>query len=365
MSTELARTPLHAWHVEAGARMVPFAGFEMPLVYSSILEEHRHVRARVGLFDVSHMGELRLSGPDAARLAQRVFSNRVDTLKPGGVRYGVFCTPEGGVIDDATLYCIGPEEYLFCVNAATAADDFAWFTKVHGELAASCALRDETARTALIAIQGPEACEIAHRVLGAKGPRPRRWRFAETSFQGAPLLLSRTGYTGEDGYEIYLPAEQALSLWSALIDASRGAAHPIGLAARDTLRTEMAYSLYGHELDRSIDPLKADLARFVSFGTGFIGEEALMRVRDSGPEQRRVGLILAGRQVARPGTAILAEQIIGQVTSGTFGPSIERSIAIGYVPAQYAAPGTQLGVEIRGRRIPCEVTETPFYSRKT
>jgi len=365
MSEPLARTPLYAWHVEAGARIVPFAGFEMPLVYSSILEEHRHVRARTGLFDVSHMGEFRLSGADAGALAQRLFSNRVSSMTPGTVRYGLFCAENGGVIDDATLYCVAPDDYLFCVNAARVAEDFDWFTRVHRALGVSCELTNETASTALIAIQGPEARDVAHRVLGGDAPRPRRWRFEACRFEGEPAMLSRTGYTGEDGYEIYLPAKRATSLWTALMDASRGAAKPIGLAARDTLRTEMAYSLYGHELDLSINPLEADLARFVQFGTSFIGESALAGLRETGPARRRVGLLLAGRQVARPGTAIVADEVIGQVTSGTFGPSIERSIAIGYVPAQYAAPGTQLGVEIRGRRIPCEVTETPFYSRKS
>jgi len=365
MTPPLSRTPLYAWHIDAEARIVPFAGFEMPLVYTSILDEHRHVRTQAGLFDVSHMGEFRLRGPDAARLAQRLFSNRVSDLAPGQVRYGVFCTPEAGVIDDATLYCESETEYLFCVNAATAADDFAWFQQVHSELGADCELIDESPATALIAVQGPRARAITHKTLGESCPKPRRWHFAKTRFESVEVVLSRTGYTGEDGYEIYLPALHASALWCALLETGAGAARPIGLAARDTLRTEMAYSLYGHELDREINPLEADLERFVAFGSGFIGEPALETIRRAGPARRRVGLVVAGRQVARPGTVIASGEPIGHVTSGTFGPSIERSIAIGYVPAHYAAPGTQLAVEIRGRRIPCEVTETPFYSRKS
>jgi len=365
MNTELRRTPLHAWHDEAGARLVPFAGFEMPVVYTSILEEHRHVRARAGLFDVSHMGEIRLSGPQAAALAQRVFTNRVSDLRPGMVRYGLWCDERGGVVDDTTLYCVAPDEFLFCVNAATAADDLAWLRAVHTDTGFECTVTDETEATALIAIQGPEARAFTHAALGSDSPRPRRWHFAVSKFDGAPIWLSRTGYTGEDGYEVYLPSGHAVALWKALLEAAHGGLMPIGLAARDTLRTEMAYSLYGHEIDRSINPLEADLERFVAFGTGFIGEPALLSVKRDGPARRRVGLLLDGRQVARTGTPILADAPIGIVTSGTFAPSIERSVAIGYVPAHYAAPGTRLDVEIRNRRIACEVTQTPFYSRKS
>ena len=219
---------------------------------------------------------------------------------------------------------------------------------------------DESDATALLAVQGPAARKLVHGLL-SDAPRPGRWKFAPARYQGAELWLSRTGYTGEDGYEIFLPGGSALPLWDALCAAG---VRPIGLAARDTLRTEMGYSLYGHELDPSTNPLEAGLERFVAFGRGFIGEPALLEIQKRGPARRCVGLLLEGRAVARRGAPILRGGPIGSVTSGTFGPSIERSIAIGYVPAEQARAGNRLAVEIRGREIACEVVQFPFFHRK-
>ena len=356
----LRRTPLHARHAEAGAKLVPFAGFEMPVVYTSILEEHRSVRSAAGLFDVSHMGEVRLRGPQAEALAQRLFTNDVAGTPPGGVRYGLLCAEDGGVVDDVTLYQVAEGELLFCVNAATASADLEWIRSVAARGRYDCQVIDESDATALLAVQGPEARKLVHRLL-PDAPRPGRWKFAPTRYQDAEIWLSRTGYTGEDGYEIFLPNRCAVPLWDALCAAG---VRPIGLAARDTLRTEMGYSLYGHELDPSINPLEAGLERFVAFGKGFIGEEALLEIQKRGTPRRIVGLLLEGRQVARPGAPIVHGGPIGTVTSGTFGPSIERSIAIGYVPAEHAGVGTRLAIEIRGREIACEVAQLPFFHRK-
>jgi aminomethyltransferase len=363
------RTPLYQRHVDAGARMVPFAGWDMPLLYTSIIEEHRAVRERAGLFDVSHMGEVRLRGPDASALAQLLFTNEVKNLREGAVRYGLLCLESGGVVDDVTLYRRGPDELLFCVNAANRAADLDWMLEVHARVGLDSELRDESEETGLLAIQGPAAAGIVAGLLPAGAAAPRRWRFAETELGGTPVWLSRTGYTGEDGFEIYAPADRVAAVWDALIHAGGDDLTLAGLGARDTLRTEMAYPLYGHELDRETDPISAGLERFVAFGAGFIGEEALSSIRERGPERRRVGLVVDGRQVSREGCAIwadgpAAERPVGRVTSGTYGPSVERSIAIGYVPAQYAAIGTPLAIEVRGRRLPARVVKTPFFDRK-
>ncbi len=342
--------------------MVDFAGWDLPVLYTSILDEHRAVRTRAGLFDVSHMGELRLLGAGALAFAQRIFTNDALGMRDGQVRYGLVCQPDGGVVDDVTLYRRSERDLFLCVNASNTASVRAWLEGVLAEERPACELRDESSATALLAVQGPEARALVHKLCKGE-PRLARWRFAECELAGIPTALSRTGYTGEDGYEIYAPAERAVALWDALREASGDALALAGLGARDTLRTEMGYPLYGHELDRSHDPLEAGLERFVAFGRGFIGEDALARRRASGPERRLVGLVLEGRQAARPGAPILDDGPVGAVTSGTFAPTVERAIAIGYVPARCARPGTRLGVEVRGRRLPCEVTTTPFLHR--
>jgi aminomethyltransferase len=363
MSGELQHTPLHERHVAAGARMVPFAGFDMPVMYTSILEEHRTVRASAGLFDVSHMGEVRLRGRDAAALAQRLLTNDVSGMDDGRVRYGLLCLPDGGVVDDVTLYRVSQREWLFCVNASNIAGDLAWMREVHAHSGLECEIADESDATALLAIQGPAALEITAQALGVGEPAPGRWRFAALRLGADEVWLSRTGYTGEDGYEIFMPAARAPEVWDRLRAAGGERLGLAGLGARDTLRTEMGYPLYGHELDRATNPLEAGLERFVAFGRGFVGDEALCELRARGPARRLVGLLLDG-PVARAGAPIHTPEGSGIITSGTFAPSVERSIAIGYVPARAARPGARAQVEIRGRRIDARITETPFYRRK-
>jgi aminomethyltransferase len=344
--------------------MVPFAGYSMPVLYNSITDEHRAVRTRSGLFDVSHMGEARVRGRDALALAQRVFTNDVKGLAEGRVRYGLLCLESGGVVDDVTVLRTGPDEVLFCLNASNTEADLAWIEGVRSGEGLECEVIDESEQTGLIAIQGPEAVNVVGPLLAAGSALPRPWRFVRLSLAGIPVLLSRTGYTGEDGFEIFVDADRTADLWEALAALGPGKVALAGLGARDTLRTEMAYPLYGHELDRTLTPIEAGLVRFLAFGAGFVGEEALARLRDEGPAKRRVGLVLEGRSMARPGYPILDEGPLGTVTSGTWGPTVERSIAIGYVPAGYAEPGTRLAVEIRSRPAPCEVVQTPFYRRK-
>jgi aminomethyltransferase len=364
VSQELARTPLFARHQDAGAKLSPFAGFEMPVVYSSIVEEHRSVRNAAGLFDVSHMGEIRLSGVDAAALAQLLFTNDVGSMQVGRVRYGMFLDESTGVIDDVTLYRVGDCELFFCVNAANTADDLAWMREVHSSSGLECEITDESEATALLAIQGPDAPGIVASLLAQGTTPPRRWRYQRTELAGIRAGLSRTGYTGEDGYEIYVAAADAVALWDRLLGAGGERVRPAGLGARDTLRMEMGYPLYGHELDREHNPIEAGLERFVAFGKGFIGEDALTRARDSGASVHLVGLVLEGRQVARAGFPLIVDGGKGAVTSGTYGPSVERSIAMGYVPEEFAGIGTRVLVEVRGRNVPCEVVGLPFYNEK-
>ncbi len=345
--------------------MVDFAGFDMPVEYGSILAEHRAVRSRAGLFDVSHMGEVRLRGRDAVALAQRLFTNEVASMEPGRVRYGMLCLPDGGVVDDATLYRVADDELLFCINAANIADDLAWMREVHAGSGLDCELIDESESTALLAIQGPEARAITDPLVDGEAPRPRRWRFAAARIGGIPVWLSRTGYTGEDGYEIYAPATRAAELWDRLLEAGKERLEPCGLGARDTLRTEAGLALSGHELDRSTNPLAAGLERFVDLERDFVGRDALAAVRERGPRRTLAGLLLEGRAVARTGAPIHTPAGDGVVTSGTFGPSVERSIAIGYVPADAPGPGQRVEVTVRTRRIVCERVRLPFYSRKS
>jgi aminomethyltransferase len=250
------------------------------------------------------------------------------------------------------------------VNAANTEQDLAWVQEVHEATGLGCEVIDESSSTALLAVQGPSALEIVGKILPDGAAGPARWHFMETRLANIPVVLSRTGYTGEDGYEIYVGTSQALALWDLLREAGGERLQLAGLGARDTLRTEMAYPLYGHELDRTRNPIQAGLERFVAFGSGFIGEEALRRVQEAGSQEFLVGLLLEGRQVARNGYSILGEDRVGTITSGTYGPSVEQSIAIGYVRAHHAAVGCRLQVAVRNRRVPCEVIRTPFYSKQ-
>lgn len=361
--TEARKTPLWHRHQEAGARLVEFAGFDMPVLYTSIMAEHRTVRSAAGIFDVSHMGEFRLRGAGALALAQRLLTRRLDRLSEGRVLYGLLCRPDGGVIDDVTLARTGPEELLFCVNAANIEQDLDWIREVWNDSGRPCELLDESTDTALLAVQGPDARAIVDPLLSDPSAAPRRWRCVSLDLLGTRVLLSRTGYTGEDGYEIYLAAERAVDVWDGLLAEAQGRLSPAGLGARDTLRTEMAFPLYGHELSLERNPLEAGLDRFVDFGAGFIGEAALRGVQADGPSERLVGLELEGRQVARSGYAIEAEETVGQVTSGSFGPSIRRSIALGFVRCPFSEPGTQLAVRIRDKTVGCRVVPTPFFDR--
>jgi len=362
--TALRRTPLYERHRALGARLVPFAGFEMPIQYTSILAEHRAVRERAGLFDVSHMGQIHLRGPGAAASVAKLLTRDVSDLRAGQVRYGLLCRETGGVVDDVTAYRTGDDAFFLCVNAANVEKDYRWVVR-HAEPGAE--VRDRSDETGLLALQGPASADVLA-PLAAPDPRAlRRFRFAEGRVAGCAALVSRTGYTGADGFEIYCAAQDAPALWDALLDAGRGAGLvPIGLGARDTLRLEAALPLYGHELDDETTPLEAGLERFVDLERGgFLGADALRRQRAGGVARRLVGFELASRGVARAGHALAhGGHEVGRVTSGAPSPTLGKSIGLGYVPAALAAVGTPLEVRIRDQAVPARVVPTPFVGRR-
>ena len=360
----LRRTPLFERHRALGARLVEFAGYEMPVQYTSILAEHRAVREHAGLFDVSHMGQLHLRGAGAGASVARLVTCPVPSLRVGQVRYGLLCHETGGVVDDVTVYRTGEDAYFLCVNAANVEKDYRWVVR---HAAADAEVRDRSDATGLLALQGPASAEILAS-LAEPDPRAlRRFRFAEGRVAGRATLVSRTGYTGSDGFELYCAADDAVALWDALLEAGRGAGLvPVGLGARDTLRLEAALPLYGHELDDDTTPLEAGLDRFVDLdGGSFLGAEALRRQRAAGVARRLVGFELEERGIARAGYALLhGGADVGRVTSGAPSPTLGKSIGLGYVPAALAPVGTQLGVRIRDQEVRARVVPTPFVGRR-
>ena len=358
--SSLRRTPLYDAHLKAGARMVPFGGWEMPVQYTGIVEEHRAVRSRVGLFDVSHMGELEIAGAGALDAVQRLTTNDAAVLQVGQLQYSLLCYPDGGIVDDATVYRLGAEHFMVTLNASTTDKDWAWAT----EQAPASGWRNESAATGLIAVQGPRAEALVGRLADRDVTASGYFRFARGAVAGVSTLVSRSGYTGEDGFELYVPWDDTERVWQALLE--HGAAYgvaAIGLGARDTLRLEMRYALYGNDIDETTNPLEAGLGWVVKPAKGaFVGRDAIERVRAAGPRRRLVGIEMADRAVARHGYSVVKDgHAVGTVTSGSYGPSVDRSIALGYVETAHAGIGTELSVEIRGQARPARVVRTPFY----
>jgi len=358
---DLQRTPLHATHVRLGGRMVEFAGFEMPVQYSSILAEHAAVRSRSGIFDVSHMGQIHFSGPEAVAAVERLLSCKVASLKPGRVRYGLMCNEAGGVVDDVTVYRQAPDSLFLCVNAANIEKDFEWI-RTHSPKNAGVSNRSD--QTGLLALQGPRSAALLEPQCDAPLSALGRLQFGEMQVAGAKALVSRTGYAGGDGCEIYLGSADTTRVFDSLMEAQGTAepATPIGLGARDTLRLEAALPLYGHELDADTSPLAAGLERFLDLEIGgFIGADAILRDRDAGLESRLVGFALQDRGVARAGCAVaLAGKTIGRVTSAGPSPTLGKSTGLAYVPTELAEPGSQFQVLVRERALQARVVDTPF-----
>ncbi len=362
--TELRRTPLAALHERLGGRMVPFAGFAMPVQYSSIVDEHRAAREAAALFDVSHMGQIALAGEAAGACADRLCTRAMSTLAAGRVRYALLCNESGGVIDDLTVYRTGTDSFLLCVNASNTAVDLAWIEKHAGE---SVTVLDESDATGLLALQGPASAAVLAELGGAALGTLKRFSFARTTLAGCSVLASRTGYTGADGFELYCSARDATPLFEALLETGRKhGLVPAGLGARDTLRLEAALPLYGQELDADTTPLEAGLDRFVELDRDFLGAAAMRHRRDAGFTRALVGFEVEGRGIARTGYSVLAAgRPVGRVTSGGPSPTLSRAIGLAYVPRELSAIGSALEIEVRGRAIPARVVETPFVSGKT
>ena len=356
---DIPKTALYQQHVDLGARMVEFAGWIMPVVYTGIVEEHQAVRSHAGLFDIGHMARLSFGGPDALKLLELVCTNNIATMKDGQARYSLICNETGCILDDVLVYKWS-YGYSMVVNASNRAKIVAWL--LHHKAGMNVELKDQTMETAMIAIQGPRAIGMVQGLTEAD-PASLKYYFAvATRCMGQQCVLSRTGYTGEDGVEIMIGNAYANALWDEL-EAMGG--KPAGLGCRDTLRLEAAMPLYGHELSESIDPLQAGLNWAVKFDKGdFIGKAAMLKRKDQPDLPVRVGLELEGKRPAREGCAIrLNGKNIGTVTSGTFTPTLQKSIAMGYVPRAQSAIGTVLSIDIRGQSQPAKVVKLPFYSR--
>jgi aminomethyltransferase len=368
----LARTPLYSWHAAHGARLVDFSGWEMPVQYSAIVAEHRATRTAAALFDVSHMGRLRFAGPGAEAFLDRLLTRKVVGLRPAKVRYSLVCNEAGGILDDVLVYHLPDTDadpvYWLVVNAGNRAKIVAWIEQ-HADLAAGTTWEDRTLATAMIALQGPLALEILLDATGFDARSMPYYSAVHAPISSDQAIVSRTGYTGEDGCELVVPAAAAEEVWQRLYDMGRPRGlEAAGLGARDTLRLEAAMPLYGHELSESIDPYQAGLGFAVDLqGRDFIGRQALEELSTRPPAKIRVGLSLAGRRVPREQCPVVeatnTSQVVGEVTSGTFSPTLLQPIAMAYVEPDRAAMDTQLAIDIRGKAELAAVVKLPFYKR--
>ena len=353
----LKRTPLYDAHVEAGAKLVPFAGWEMPVQYEGIRTEHEAVRTACGVFDVSHMGEIETEGPQALDLLQRLLTNDVSKIEVGGAQYSCLCREDGGVLDDLFTYRLGDDHYLTVTNASNHERDLAWFRE-HAE-GFEADVHDRLDDYAMLAVQGPTAREIVGSM--AQGELPKRFRTAELNLGPGDALVCGTGYTGEPGVEALVEPDAAAALWEELLVAG---ATPAGLGARDTLRMEVNYALYGNDLSERWTPIEANLGWIVEEQTGFIGSERCAEQRAAGPEQLLVPFVITGEGIPRQGNAIVAgDEPVGEVTSGTLSPSLGIGIGMGYVRADLAKPGTEIEVDVRGKRRAARVEKVPLYEK--
>lgn len=368
---ELRRTVLYPCHERAGGKFVEFGGWEMPVQYSGLVDEHLAVRSAAGLFDVSHMGEVTVKGPKALEFLQHVTSNDVAKLFPGKAQYSCMLNENGGIVDDIIVYMLAENDYLLCINAANTEKDFSWLTKNNSF---GAELENVSSEFAQIAIQGPKAFSILEKALGAEvgefsreNVKPFCVVTKEFKLGGksVPLLLARTGYTGEDGFEVFCPSEQGPDLWDLLMETGQPEGlKPAGLGARDTLRLEACYPLHGHELADDISALESGLGWVIKFKKGeFIGKASLVAQKKEGLKRKLVGLEVKDRGIIRHGTALHLPggAKIGEVTSGTKPPTVGKAIGLGLVPVENSEIGTSLEAEVRGRRMAVEVIATPFY----
>lgn len=360
----LKRTPLHPIYEKYGARVIDFGGWELPVQFAGIQSEHHAVRRQAGLFDVSHMGEVLVTGPDAFRFLQRITTNDLSKLEDGQVQYSFMCYPDGGVVDDLIVYRFHAEEYMLVINAANIDKDIAW---IDSQLSGDVRWKDISPETALLALQGPKAEPILQKVTEAplSGLKPFHFR-KDIRIAGIQALLSRTGYTGEDGFELYVRSSDAITLWEELLKAGGDdGLVPAGLGARDTLRFEARLPLYGQELSPETTPVEAGLGMFVKPEKGeFIGRDVLAEQKANGAPRKLVGIKMIDRGIPRSHYPVYCGDVrIGEVTTGTQSPTLKKNVGLALIDRKYAAIGTEVAVEVRGKRLQAVIVPTPFYKR--
>jgi aminomethyltransferase len=360
----LKKTPLYQRHLELGGKIIEFGGWMMPVEYTGIIGEHKSVRNDAGLFDVSHMGEIHVTGEGAMQYIQRLVTNDISKAGPGRCIYSPMCYPDGGVVDDLLVYKYSDTDLLIVVNASNTDKDYEWFLKNADGREKIENISDSVAQ---IAIQGPKAEKILARLTDAKLDEIKFYRFVpEADVCGVKAIISRTGYTGEDGFEVYIPAGEAVKIWDSLLEAGKDdGLVPVGLGARDTLRFEVALPLYGHEMSETITPVMAGLGKFVKFSKPeFNGRAPLAAQSEQGPAQVIAGVEMVGRGVARSGYEIFKDgKKIGRVTTGNYSPSLGKNLALALIDASFAAPGTRFDVMIRNRPVEAAVVALPFYDK--
>lgn len=368
--SETQHTPLYESHLEAGARMVDFAGWEMPVQYSGVMEEHRAVRTAAGLFDVSHMGEISVRGTGAEAFLQKLTPNDVSKLTPGRAHYSGLLNENAGYLDDLLIYRLDPDDFLVVVNAANTDKDFDWILRHAADVGDDGDLEVEnvSSQWALLALQGPKALEILEPLVpeDLELDEVRYYGFVHGTVDGVSALLSRTGYTGEDGFELYLPPHAAPRVWSRLLEEGKDLGLvPAGLGARDTLRLEAGMALYGHELNEKTTPYEAGLGWVVKLDSGdFVGRDVLAKQKEAGVDRKLVGFEVEGRGIAREGHGVRVDgEAVGEVTSGTYSPTFEKALGMAYVATEAAEPGTEISLHVRGRDIDGRVASLPFYRR--
>lgn len=361
-TSPVKKTALHDVHAGLGAKMVEFGGFMMPVQYRGIIDEHNSVRQSAGVFDVSHMGEFEFRGPAALEFLQRITINDVAKLAPGQAQYSAMCYPDGGIVDDLIIYRLA-DRYMAIVNAANLQKDWQWLQQA---ATPEVGMHDVSEQTSLLAVQGRNAQATLQKLTKTNLSEIKYYWFALGEIAGVPAVIARTGYTGEDGFEIAFDERHSIKIWDAIFEAGRPfKIDPIGLGARDTLRLEMKYCLYGNDIDQTTNPIEAGLGWITKLDKGdFLGKQAIAAVKAQGPRRKLIGFELPGKNIARHGYALLKDgNAIGSVTSGTFSPSLQKSIGMGYVAGDFSAIGSVIMVDIRGRQMEASVVKTPFYQR--
>ena len=361
----MQQTELHRWHQRLGARFIEFSGWEMPLEYSGSRKETIGVRKSAGLFDISHMGEIEISGRDSANFCQWITTNDIGKLREFQAQYTMLCNHRGGVVDDVIIYKYSDEYFFMCVNAVNTAKDFEWIESVEGEFKVEAL--NKSFEYSQLALQGPQSEYIIRDAFGFDFSDLRRFHFLKKTWNGVDLMFARTGYTGEDGFEIFIPWGDASEVWDAILDTrNEYDILPSGLGARDILRLEMAYPLYGHEISEDINPIESGLRRYVRFDKGdFIGKGALERVLEAGPDKKLIGFEMIDRGIPRQGYRVLRDEVqLGSVTSGTLSPNLYKSIGMALLNAN-GEVGENLEIEIRGTKRKATIVSTPFLHEQT